>query len=140
MIHVEAHTAWDAYPTVLQKVLMLGKARAARDLPTIDAGMMTITLDTPWDAMLAGLRPNYSTRVAAAEAIQLIGGFHAPALMLDASPRFADFAEPDGHFHGAYGLRVGNQVHQAIRKLMADPDTRQAVVTLWNPMLDNKPD
>jgi thymidylate synthase len=138
MIHIAEFNAWDAYPVVLAQVLHRGKKRAARGLPTRDAGMMTISLESPEYAMLAGLRPSYGTRVAAAEAIQLIGGFHDPQLMLDASPRFAEYMEPEGHFHGAYGLRVGNQVYQAIRKMMADPDTRQAVVTLWNPMLDNK--
>lgn len=137
MIHIEDWTAWDAYPTLLKQVLNRGRIRAARGMNTLDAGMVVISLESPERSMLAGLRPNYGTRVAAAEAIQLVGGFHDPRLMLDASPKFADYIEPDGYFHGAYGLRVNMQVAAAIDKLVADGDTRQAVVTLWDPMRDN---
>jgi hypothetical protein len=49
------------------------------------------------------------------------------------------YVEPDGRFHGAYGLRIGNQVANVINKLRRDPDTRQAVITLWDPALDNQP-
>lgn len=138
MISIEAPSAWDAYPQVVEAVLRRGRLRSARGLATLDVGMMVITLDSPANALLAGLRPNYSTRVAAAEAIQLIGGFHEPRLMLDASPKFASYVEPHGKFHGAYGVRIDSQVAAAIRKLVNDPDTRQAVITLWDPMLDNQ--
>lgn len=138
MIHLEAQDAWDIYPTVLNTVLRRGRPRKARDMPTRDAGMMVIELASPERALLAGLRPNYGTKVAAAEAIQLIGGFHEPRLMLDASPKFSEYVEPHGQFHGAYGNRVDLQVPAAIQKLVSDRDTRQAVITLWDPMLDNQ--
>jgi len=42
--------------------------------------------------------------------------------------------------HGAYGSRIRYQVAGAIAKLEHDQDTRQAIITLWDPVLDNQPD
>lgn len=78
--------------------------------------------------------------VAAAEAIQLIGGFSDPGMLKRVAPGFERYAEPDGSFHGAYGARIKYQVMNAITKLQRDPSTRQAVITLWDPWLDNLTD
>lgn len=136
---IRGHTGQSTYVDVLKHVLTTGRERSARGLPTLDAGMTIIEIASPWHALPLGVRPRLSTRVAAAEAIQLIGGFHAPDLMLRASPRFADFIEPNGRFHGAYGQRVGRQVTAAITKLNKDRGTRQAIISLWDPLLDNQP-
>jgi thymidylate synthase len=42
-------------------------------------------------------------------------------------------------FYGAYGVRIGSQLNDVVRKLSHDRDTRQAVITLWSPELDNRP-
>jgi len=139
VIHITGLTGRLAYRDVLRQVLRHGRERSARGLKTIDAGMTVITLKHAYDALPLGVRPNLSTRVAAAEAIQLIGAFHDPGLMLAASSKFGEFVEPDGKFHGAYGARIGRQVHEVIKKLVADPDTRQAVITLWDYVKDNEP-
>ncbi len=40
----------------------------------------------------------------------------------------------DGHtFYGAYGPRLVDQISQLIKTLKKDPDSRQAVLTLWRP-------
>lgn len=135
---LRARTGRAVYREVLGQVLAHGRYRSPRGLKTLDLGMCVIELTEPTDALPLGMRPQLSKRVAAAEAIQLIGGFSNPKLMLDASPRFARYAESDGRFHGAYGQRVGMQVALALRKLVRDRETRQAVVTLWDPSLDNQ--
>ena len=93
--------------------------------------------------MPLGTGRKLSTRVAAAEALQLIGGFSDPKWLMNIAAGFRQFAENDGKFWGAYGNRVKHggiqQVEQVVRKLCDDPTTRQAVVTLWNPVLDNSP-
>jgi len=64
--------------------------------------------------------------------------------------QFADEGKPE--FHGAYGLRIRrwcrdhganhwvepiDQIKEVIRKLNEDPYTRQAVISLWDPVRDN---
>jgi thymidylate synthase len=50
------------------------------------------------------------------------------------APQYVKFAE-DGEAHGAYGHRIFhgiNQLDYVIRLLKADPDSRQAVLAIWN--------
>jgi len=131
----------EAYRNVLRQVHEQGEVRSPRGLKTFDIGYATIELMSPYNALAVGLGRKLSKRVAAAEAIQLIGGFADPQLLLQASPNFARYIEPSGAFWGAYGRRIafGNQLPSVVRKLQADPETRQAIVILWDPQHDNDP-
>jgi thymidylate synthase len=96
-----------------------------------------------------------SPRIAAAEALQLVGGFSDPAWLCRIAPQFKRFREdfnvdispspdrpsrlePVPWFHGAYGNRITRwpQLETVVRRLRESPSTRQAVVTLWDPALD----
>jgi thymidylate synthase len=55
--------------------------------------------------------------------------------MLKIAPQFANFMD-GGTFHGAYGPRIRQQMPLVIERLRKDPDTRQAVVTIWDPAKD----
>lgn len=128
------------YPEIVRTVLRHGEPRFPRGLETRDLGSVTIHLESGHDALPIGCGRKLNTRIAAAEALQLIGGFSDPALMVYASENFKRFMESDGTFWGAYGERVGKQVNDQVKKLIRDPSTRQAVVTLWDSDLDNKAD
>lgn len=132
----------EAYRDVLRRVHEQGEVRSPRGLKTFDIGYATIELMSPYNALAVGLGRKLSKRVAAAEAIQLIGGFADPQLLLQASPAFKRYIEPDGNFWGAYGRRINRsqQLLAVVRKLREDPETRQAIITLWDPALDNEPD
>jgi len=80
-----------------------------------------------------------SRRVAAAETLQLIGAFSDPLWLIGHAPRLADYMEPEGYFHGAYGKRIDDQLLHVYRKLKTDLNTRQAVIQLWDADLDNSP-
>jgi thymidylate synthase len=130
----------EAFKHMLGEVHAHGDVRSPRGLKTFDLGYTTLELLSPFNALAIGMGRQLSKRVAAAEAIQLIGGFSDPQLLLQASPNFSRYIEPSGEFWGAYGGRIalGAQLPAVVRKLTDDPDTRQAVVTLWNPHLDNQ--
>lgn len=136
---IHGTTGRKAYADIVRRVVLEGVERTPRGVPTRDMGNVTIHLESGLDALPLGCGRGLNQRIAAAEAIQLIGGFSDPALMMYASPNFERFTEPDGSFWGAYGSRVGLQVRYAVRKLTNDPQTRQAVVTLWDSNLDNDP-
>jgi thymidylate synthase len=74
--------------------------------------------------------------IGAVEACQLLAGVTVPDLVISVGPQFANYAEDNGLFHGAYGPRTAGQYDILIERLQQDPDTRQAVVTIWNPQLD----
>jgi thymidylate synthase len=127
------------YRKILDFVATASISRSPRGVPTRDAGFVVLEIQSPLDVLATGIGRKLSPAVAAAEAIQLIGAFSDPELTVKASPQFQRYRENEGHFHGAYGTRIGRQVHQAVAKLREDPETRQAVITLWDPTEDNKP-
>lgn len=125
------------YRTVLDRV-MTGAPTSPREKLTRDLGPTLIEVANPRVGFVGGVGRGISPRVAAVEALQLICGFHDPDLMVWASRNFQVFQEaPGAPFYGAYGRRVGRQLYAAVDKLREDPETRQAVVTLWDPDLDN---
>lgn len=124
------------YLEVLRHILKNGKLRAPRGDSTLDAGFTVIELASPRQALPLGLGREVNRNIAAAEAVQLIGGFAQPDLLTKAAPGFERYID-EGKFHGAYGARISYQALNAVRKLQHDPQTRQAVITLWDPWLDN---
>jgi thymidylate synthase len=125
------------YAPLLADVIERGERRAPRGQSTLDARHVTMQLKTPWHSLPIGVGRNVSTEVAALEALQLIAGVSMPELLIAASPRFVDFTEDDGEFWGSYGPRVGPQLHWVVEKLKRDSQTRQAVMTIWDPKTDN---
>lgn len=133
---IEISRGVPGYPALLSHVLRHGLPREPRGVPTLDAGPTTVVMHDVSQSLPLGTGRNLSRSVAAAEALQLIGGFSAPELL---PPAFDPYREPDGTFWGAYGNRIGDQVLDQVEKLRRDPETRQSVLTLWSPTLDNQP-
>lgn len=127
----------DGYRHIVQEVLDHGIYRAPRGDATLEISNMTIELASPYNALPLGVGRGLNKKIAAAEALQLIGAFSDPKLMPEA---FERFKEPDGTFWGAYGTRVGYQLNQVFMKLRDDRYTRRAIITLWDPTKDNTPD
>lgn len=128
------------YTTLLRYVLDNGELRSPRGKLTIDAGYVTVVMHDTSQPLPLGVGRNLNRSIAALEALQLVGRFSAPELMVAASRNFEQFLEPQTmRFYGAYGIRIGNQLVHVVNKFKSDPDTRQAGITLWNPKLDNVP-
>lgn len=128
------------YRAIVEAVRHDGEHRSPRGQLTHDLGNVTLFFEDADRNMLptrVGRRLNRG--IAAVEALQLIGGVSTPDLLVRVAPQFRQFAEPSGQFWGAYGQRIGGQLEQVVRKLQADLDTRQAVLTLWDPRYDNTP-
>lgn len=136
---IRVDTIGDGYPVVARKVLHGGDEVSPRGKKTRELLDVVIVADTPLDAAPTGWGRQLNPAIGIAEAMQLIGGVTHPELMVNISSNFADFIEDDGQFHGAYGprLRRNEQVLNVIQKLNNDRDSRQAVMTLWDPSLDN---
>lgn len=138
---IEIDTAAD-YSYVVRRVMSEGHPRTARGKATLDLGLTTVVLREPMNALPIGIGRGLNTGIAAYEAASLIAGMTNYPLLLTIAPNFEQFMDPVGHsgsqyFHGAYGNRIGTQLNAVVRKLTDDPGSRQAVITLWDPRLDN---
>lgn len=138
MIHaLELPDLRGGYIQLIDHVVHHGTQCAPRGLPIIELTDVTFTVEDLTDTLPLGIGRDINTGIAAVEALQLIGETSAPDIVVAVAPQFQNYREPEGHFHGAYGDRVGGQVLHVIDKIDADRDTRQAVLTLWDPKLDN---
>lgn len=125
------------YHQILDYVLARGQKQDSRNGPTLEVTDLTIELADPTRSIPVGInRKGYSQALAALEGLQLVAGKTYDDLMVRVAPNTEQFTEEDGLFHGAYGRRIEKQMQTVIEKLKKDPDTRQAVVTIWDPKLD----
>lgn len=137
---IHANDGRTAYVDVLNKIRLFGYTRPSRNGDTRELGHTVIVLDEPHMALPLGVGRNVNQKIAALEAIQLIGAFSDPDWLVERAPQLSPYREPSGVFWGAYGRRIAGQIESVVDKLRADPNTRQAVATLWNPVDDNTPD
>lgn len=132
------------YPAILDHVMKHGEKRSPRGISTRDAGLCTIEVHDPALCLPLGIGRKINPRIAAVEAIQLIAGWADTELVLRIAPQFEKYTDltpfHQRYFHGAYGDRIASQMRSVARKLLSDHDTRQAIVTLWDPSLDNEKD
>ena len=112
-----------------------GDAVSPRGEDTFEIRGATIEITNPTDALCTGMGRMQNLKLAALEALQLIGGFSDPQLMKRASPPMARYMD-GGVLTGAYGPRIASQMPTVLRRLENDPDTRQAIVTIWDPVQD----
>lgn len=73
------------------------------------------------------------------EALWMLAGRDDAAWIGQFSKNIAQFAEDDGHFHGAYGRRWAEPIDQLRtigNHLRKSYDSRRAVLTMWNPLSD----
>lgn len=69
----------------------------------------------------------------AAEAAWILSGDNRVSTIKPYARHIENFSDDGQFFYGAYGPRVIDQLPYVARVLAEDPDTRQAVLTIWRP-------
>lgn len=126
----------NGYVDLVKHVLENGHEVAPRGMKTREIEDAIIRIDDVYNTLPLGVGRGTVPGIGAVEACQLLAGVSTPKLVIEVGPQFANYAEDNGLFHGAYGLRTDGQYEKIVERLKADPDTRQAVVTIWDPKLD----
>jgi thymidylate synthase len=140
-------TEWPSnYRWLLEDIEDKGRPRAPRGQRTFELRDFIFVIDRPSEfkreqsigLLPTGIGRGLNLKIAALEALQLCCGVALPELTHKVAPALTPFAEDDGRFWGAYGKRIGGQLVECYTKLIDDPGTRQAVISLWNPQLDGQ--
>lgn len=122
----------DGYVALVKFVAERGDRVAPRGKMTREIRNATIILSNPLDALPVGVGRNLVSGIAAVESAQLLAGESRPDLLMRIGPQFGNYVEPDGEFHGAYGVRTHGQFAECVKRLTADPLSRQAIALIWN--------
>lgn len=75
------------------------------------------------------------------EALWILAGRQDVDTLAQFNPKMREYSDDGIKFHAPYGHRLrcqkfGDQILMAIRQLKADRDTRQCVMTIWDPVRD----
>lgn len=136
---IEIENGVNGYVDLVQHVLKHGKEVAPRGQKTREIEDAIIRIDDVYNTLPLNINRGTVPGIGAVEACQLLSGTSFPDLVIAIGPQFKNYAEDNGIFHGAYGPRTNGQYDNIIERLKNDPDTRQAVVTIWNPQYDLQP-
>lgn len=126
----------NGYVDLVQHVLRHGKEAAPRGQKTREIEDAIIRIDDVYNTLPVNVKRKAVPGIGAVEACQLLSGTSFPDLVMMVGPQFKNYAEDNGIFHGAYGPRTNGQYDVLIERLKNDPDSRQAVATIWNPQYD----
>lgn len=120
-----------------------GNVRELLDVKTV--------ITNPYRRCVGGYGRNINVFFLLAEAMWIAAGRKDVEFLTIFNSRMADFSDNGETFHAPYGWRLRHwgiasesesadpgldQVAEAIRLLSADPDTRQVVMSIWNPKFD----
>lgn len=125
----------ERYGALVNDIYEQGAVVAPRGQKTYEVLDWVLEFTNPANTVLNGIGRDLNTRLMVVEQLQLLGGICATDLLREVAPNIGQFSE-GGHFAGAYGPRIRAQLPRVVERLKADPDTRQAVMTIWDPAQD----
>lgn len=125
----------NAYVHLVHHVLTEGQQVRCRDQWTTEITAATLIFpDVNYTTLLPlGVNRGVNLKLAAVEALQLVAGESHPDLVLAAAPEFAAvMVDPTDLDYGAYGPRLKVQLHEIVKQLLVDGQSRQAVAHIWS--------
>jgi thymidylate synthase len=134
-MHLHLKDLRTGYVELCQAVLAEGKLSSPRGQRTVEVIGCVLTVDDPRAVLPKGVGRKVAPRLAALEALQLIGGY-SDVGQAKAVSKALEAHEDMGRFHGAYGPRVLPQLEAAVHRLTEDPESRRAVINVWDPLQD----
>lgn len=139
---IHAHSAGGALRAGISILRTYGESGDSRAGPVVVAPWPVVTITSqPLQRVVFSASRDANPFFHLVEAAWMLAGHHHTSWLLPYVKRFAEFAEPDGTVHGAYGYRWRShfgfdQLRVVIDKLRANPNDRQAVLAMWDPTDD----
>ena len=135
--YIEIDDMRDGYVELVDWVQKNGEEVSPRGFKTWEIEDASFTLKNPLDSLPLGVGRTPKLAIGAGEALLLCGGITDAYWLTQISPTFKRFLN-GGDLHGGYGRRVGPQLVPAVKRLLSDTDTRQAIIQIWDPLQDQQ--
>lgn len=114
----------------LQDILTNGVEVSPRGKLTKEMPQRTLVVNTRRPVLTIPER-SLSYRFMAAEAYWILSGDDRVETIAPYNSRIKEFSDDGERFFGAYGPKIREQLPYVVAKLLEDPDTRQAGLTIW---------
>lgn len=122
-----------AYKLLLESILVHGETCAPRGRMIRENIAVTFIVENLRANVLVSEIRDLNYRFMIAEWMWIAGGLCELGLLLPYNSKYKDYSDDGVTLAGAYGPRLAPQWRPLIQKLKDDPDTRQAVVSIWTP-------
>lgn len=130
----------EGYPQLVRKVIAEGRVVFPRKQKTHELGPVMFCLTDPSKAVLHSDARKLNHAFCAVEFLWVASGQDESEVIGFYNSRMAAFADrlplrvgQGPRFFGAYGPPIVEQLPYVVQNLRDDPDSRQAVVTIWRP-------
>lgn len=121
-------TVWLA---LLRRLIYDGSVLSPRGKPTLEISPMMLTITRPGQAVITVAQRRLNYAFMTAEAMWMLAGRDDVEFLARYNSKMRQFSDDGTTLFGAYGPWVVKQLPYVLGKLRADPDTRQAVLTIW---------
>lgn len=128
-------TLSEAWTAALTAVEENGLRTSPRGMETRELLWQQIVVGDPMTFPVKVIGREFRDVIGILEALSLVGQFSVPELFTDRVGKFYDFMD-DGVFHGAYGARAHGALGDVVNLLGRDPDSRQAVISVFDSQRD----
>lgn len=125
----------EAWVRELERCRIIGEETAPRGMPTYEQRWRQFEVGDPTTFPVQAEGRQFRDVIAVLEALSLVGQFSIPELFTDRVEKFGRFTD-DSIFHGSYGARVHGRLGDLVHLMERDPDTRQAVLTIYDSRSD----
>lgn len=120
----------ETWTQLLLDVVSKGRETSPRGKLTRELPQHTIEVDIRKPVLTVPERKlNY--KFMAAEAFWMLSGDDSVDGVAPWNKNIAQFSDDGERFFGAYGPKIRGQLAYVVNKLLEDPDSRQAVLTIW---------
>lgn len=120
-----------AFKGVISDIMVNGDDVRPRGKRTKELAHASFALFDPGANILTNAARKLSHAYAVAEWLWILTGHRDVETIAPFNKRIADFSDDGQSFYGAYGPWVTSQLPYVVKTLKADPDSRQAVMTIW---------
>lgn len=116
----------------LRSAIEHGRPVRPRGQPTLELPQHTTAVNMRFPVLTVAAR-KLSYKFMAAEAYWILTGDNRVSSIAPYNKHIADFSDDGIRFFGAYGPRIIDQLPYVTAKLVEDPSTREAGLTIWRP-------
>lgn len=127
-----ARTATSQWLDAVDNIISFGRVVSPRGEKTLESLHEMIAVDMNYPVVDVPDR-KLSYKFMAAEAYWILSGSDKVDGIAPWNKNISQFSDDGKVFQGAYGPPVALQMDYVVKALLRDPDTRQAVLTIWKP-------
>lgn len=125
-----------SYTDILRDLLMYGTPRQTRGTKSVELSPFCWMTDNPLSNILTNKVRKVSKAFSSAEFLWLMSGRNDVEMLRLYNKNIINFSDNGLIYEGAYGPRIRQQLEYILSTLTNDPQSRQAIITIWerNPM------